>query len=98
MAYTFRIDILTPDETYFAGEVLSLMIPGAAWPFGVLLNHAPMVAPVSKGRVEMLMGDRTKRAYAIEGGFFEVAYNQATLLTEKITPLDLAPSEFRIGG
>jgi F-type H+-transporting ATPase subunit epsilon len=96
MAYSFRIDILTPEETYFSGEVLSLIIPGSSGYLGVLLNHAPLVTPLLKGRIEILMADRSKKAYAVDGGFFEIAYNKATVLVEKVALLELSPSEFRL--
>jgi F-type H+-transporting ATPase subunit epsilon len=96
MAYSFRIDVLTPDDTYFSGDVLSMILPGASGYLGVLVNHAPLVTPLMKGRIELLMANRSKKAFSVDGGFFEVAYNQATLMVEKITPLDLSPEEFRL--
>jgi F-type H+-transporting ATPase subunit epsilon len=96
MPYTFRIDILTPEETYFTGEVLSVLLPGAAGYLGILVNHAPLVTPLIKGRIELHLANRTRKAFSVDNGLFEVAYNQAIILLEDITVLDLPASEYRI--
>ena len=89
MAVTaFKIDIITPEETYFSGEAASLLVPGIDGYIGVLVDHAALVTPLGKGRIELRMPDRSKKAFNVEGGFFEVAANHATLLVEKIAPLD----------
>ncbi|CAK0764979.1 ATP synthase epsilon chain [Gammaproteobacteria bacterium] len=95
MAYSFRIDILTPEETYFSGEVISIIVPGAAGWLGVLINHAPLMTPLTKGRLELLMSDHSKKFFSIEGGFFEIFYNQATVLVEKISQIEIPPEEMR---
>jgi len=86
-ATVFKIDIITPEEVYFSGEAVSLVAPGAVGYLGVLPNHAPLVTPLVKGKVELRLADRSEKAFQIEGGFLEVAHNQATLLVEKIQPL-----------
>jgi len=97
MAYSYRLDIITPEDIYFSGDVVSLLAPGVLGYFGILVNHAPFVTPLKTGRVELRMVNSTKKAFTIDaGGFFEVSYNQAKILVEKITPLELEPSEFRI--
>lgn len=87
-ATAFKVDIITPEETYFSGEAVSLAAPGIMGYLGVLPNHAPLVTPLGKGRVELRQADGTKKVFAVEGGFLEVASNQATLLVEKISPLE----------
>lgn len=89
MAYAFRIDIITPDENYFSGEVININVPGELGLLGVLVNHAPLVTPLTKGRIELTMSDKSKKTFLIDGGFFEVAYNQATVLVENIKQIDL---------
>jgi F-type H+-transporting ATPase subunit epsilon len=87
IATAFKIDIITPEETYFSGEAVSLVAPGILGYLGVLVNHAPLVTPLGVGRVDLKLADRTEKSFEIEGGFLEVAANQATLLVEKIKPL-----------
>lgn len=96
MAYSFRLEIITPDDIYFSGDVISMLAPGVLGYFGVLVNHAPFVTPLRNGRVELRLANSEKKAFAIESGFFEVSYNQAKILVESVIPLNLAPSEFKI--
>jgi F-type H+-transporting ATPase subunit epsilon len=84
----FKVDIITPEEVYFSGEAVSLAAPGILGYLGVLVDHAPLVTPLGSGRVELRQADRTKKVFQVEGGFLEVASNHATLLVEKIAPLD----------
>jgi F-type H+-transporting ATPase subunit epsilon len=86
-ATSFKIDIITPEEIYFTGEAVSLVVPGIQGYLGVLVDHAPLVTPLGNGRVEIRMPDRTEKQFEIQGGFLEVAANHATLLVEKIQPL-----------
>lgn len=90
-ATAFKIDIITPEETYLTGEATSLVAPGILGYLGVLVNHAPLVTPLGTGRVELKMSDRSEKQFEIQGGFLEVASNHATLLVEKIKPL--SPSQ-----
>jgi len=89
MAHPFRIDIITPEDTYFSGKVLGLIAPGALGSLGIWANHAPLVTPLIKGRIELRMVDHSQKVFSIEGGFLEVGVNQTILLTEKITPIEL---------
>ncbi|CAK0750200.1 ATP synthase epsilon chain [Gammaproteobacteria bacterium] len=91
MAQSFRIDILIPEGSYFSGEILSLSAPGLAGYLGVLGGHAPLVTPLAKGKVELRLADHSQKIFTVDGGFLEVASNQATLLVEKITSVDLPP-------
>lgn len=86
-AKTFKIEIITPEEVYLTGEAVSLVAPAIQGYLGVLVDHAPLVTPLGIGRVELKMPDRSEKRFEIEGGFLEVASNQATLLVEKIKPL-----------
>jgi F-type H+-transporting ATPase subunit epsilon len=88
MAYSFRIDILTPEETYFSGDVVSVILPATAGSIGVLAHHAPLVTSLRVGKIELNLPSQVKKFFSIEGGFFEVISNQATLLVEKIVPLE----------
>ena len=46
---TYQLTILTPDGKIFDNPVEELMAPGAAGMFGVLAQHASMVAALNKG-------------------------------------------------
>jgi len=96
MAYSFRFDILTPEETYFSGDVVSVILPGAAGVLGILAHHAPLVTSLREGLIELNLPNQAKKAFSVEGGFFEVSSNQATLLVEKIISIEPSPAASKL--
>lgn len=79
----YRFKMLTPQGTLMDEDVVSIVAPGEAGHFGVLANHAPLIATLASGdlRVTTETGDRR---YKVEGGIFRVAKNSAVLLSESI--------------
>jgi F-type H+-transporting ATPase subunit epsilon len=37
------LEVITPDETLFIGNVSHVVLPGIDGSFGILKNHAPMI-------------------------------------------------------
>ena len=84
MATTFHVELITPEKHLFSGEVVHVRAPGAGGDFGVLANHAPMVAGLGAGRLQIDFTGH-KEEYAISGGYFTVAANKAIILAETCT-------------
>jgi len=79
---TFRLDVMALDRPLFSGECVSLVAPGVEGSFGVLANHASMIAALGVGELKIVEPSGTVRSLAIPGGFFEVSNNVAVVLTE----------------
>ena len=47
------LEVITPDETLFKGNVSHVVLPGLDGSFGILKGHAPMVSALSKGTVKV---------------------------------------------
>jgi len=77
------LKIITPQGTVFEGDVESISAPGVDGYFGVLTNHAPMVAAIGTGVLKTEQGGDTAY-YAINGGVAEVAREQTTILADII--------------
>ena len=73
--------IVTPAKTLYAGDVASLQAPGTEGSFGVLSNHAPMVASLTTGTIDFVE-DGDRRNLATSGGFVEVSADGVTVLAE----------------
>lgn len=43
------LEIITPEESLFKGEVSSVSLPGLGGVFQVLNNHAPIISSLKKG-------------------------------------------------
>ncbi len=57
-------------------------LPGMDGSFGVLRNHAPIIAALDAGVVSVFDPDGAEELMAIGGGFFQVAHNQAIILAD----------------
>jgi F-type H+-transporting ATPase subunit epsilon len=83
MAKTFKIQVVTPERQCLNEEVHYVSLPGMVGEFGVLPDHAPILAVLKEGvmRVEK---DREVRAYRIGGGYAEVNENSLIVLAETL--------------
>lgn len=81
------LEIVTPDEKVYEGEVESATFPGNDGSFQVLSNHAPMISTLGKGDIKLVRNvDKraTESHYMVSGGVVEVLNNKVTVLAEKI--------------
>ena len=82
MDKTFHLEIVTPDRALYVGEVSSVVAPGAMGSFGVLANHAPMIAALGLGELKLREPSGHERLMVLQGGFFEVSKNKAVVLAD----------------
>ncbi len=78
-----KLEIITPDKKLFEGTVKSAIFPGSAGSFGVLDNHAAMIATLKEGKVELIEENNTKLEFAVKGGVVEVSKNKVIVLAEQ---------------
>jgi len=84
-----QLEILTPERKVFSGKVYGIQLPGTEGSFGMLENHAPMIAALGKGKMKVMKDkNNSSETYEISGGFVEMINNQATVLIEDATALD----------
>lgn len=77
------LEILTPEQKLFSGEVYGVQMPGISGLFEVLDKHAPLVSALKTGRVKVLRDKQNHTTnYDITGGFVEVLNNRVTVLAE----------------
>ena len=77
-----KLEIITPDKKLFEGSVKSAVFPGSEGSFGVLDNHAPMIATLRSGKVELVEDNNNKLEFAIKSGVVEVLKNKVIVLAE----------------
>uniref|UniRef100_A0A7V4JQY5 ATP synthase epsilon chain n=1 Tax=Thermodesulfobacterium geofontis TaxID=1295609 RepID=A0A7V4JQY5_9BACT len=75
------LEIVTPDKVVVSEEVDIVTAPGVEGEFGVLANHAPMIAAIKIGPLHYRVGDKEEWV-ALSGGFCEVSKNKITFLVE----------------
>ncbi|HPG32819.1 MAG: ATP synthase F1 subunit epsilon [Lentimicrobiaceae bacterium] len=74
------LEIITPDQILFNGEVKLVQLPGKSGSFEVLDNHAPMIASLKKGRIRIIEPDKSTREIEINGGTIKVQDNKVLIL------------------
>ena len=84
---TFHFDLVSPEKLAFSGEVDQVDIPGAEGDFGVLANHAPVVAAVRPGILTVMTGN-SKQKIIVLGGLAEVSEKGLTVLADTATSIE----------
>lgn len=77
-----KLEIITPDKKIFEGQVKSAVFPGAEGSFGVLNNHAAMIATLKNGNIELVEENNATHSFAVKGGVVEVFKNNVIVLAE----------------
>jgi F-type H+-transporting ATPase subunit epsilon len=76
------LEIITPDKKVYSGDVEAVKLPGADGSFGILNNHAPIIATLKKGTVKVTDNAKKVENFEINGGVVEVLNNKITVLAE----------------
>lgn len=74
------LEILSPEELIYKGEVALVQMPGEKGSFEVLVNHAPLVALLESGKIKIIDSSRNLSYITISGGMVKVKNNQITVL------------------
>ena len=77
----FQLDIVTPEESIFLGEVEDVYFPGAEGEMGVLPGHVALVTALLPGELRYKMDGKTEEL-AVGEGFVEVTQEKVTVLTD----------------
>lgn len=79
-----KIEIITPDNKIFEGDIRSVRVPGKKGSFQVLKDHAPIISTLDKGVVIIVDNSGNESRYEINGGVIEVKMNKIILLAESV--------------
>lgn len=80
-----HLEILTPEQKVYTGDVYGIQLPGVKGSFEILQNHAPMVAALGEGKMKILNEKSgAHEVFSITGGFVETLNNKTTVLLEGI--------------
>ena len=83
---TFHFDLVSPEKIAFSGEVEQVDIPGREGDFGVLAGHAPLVASLRPGIINITVAGKHQKIIVL-GGLIEDSYSvdlEAIPVLEKI--------------
>jgi len=76
------LEILSPKENFFKGEVSSIIFPGTNGKFQVLNNHAPLISFLTKGDIIYVKNNKEEKL-SIKNGIVEILENKICALIEE---------------
>lgn len=77
----FLVTILSPEKKLYEGRVVSFIAPCSTGYWGILANHAPLVANIDRGKITLREKTGASKEIQVEAkGFLEVLENNVTVL------------------
>ena len=86
---SFDVSVVTQVKKILEQEAGYLRLRTSEGDIGILPNHAPFVAELSMGKMEIESPNKDRRdIYFLSGGFLEISNNQATVIADEILPIE----------
>ena len=90
MAETTQLELVTPARVMAQQAVDMVVAPGVEGLFGVLPRHAPLLADLTRGVVDLYQNGKISDRYMIDGGLADVSGERVTILAERAIHLGSA--------
>ena len=86
---SFNVSVVTQVKKILEQEAGYLRLRTSEGDIGILPNHAPFVAELSMGKMEIESPNKDRRdIYFLSGGFLEISNNQVTIIADEIFPIE----------
>ena len=87
MAGTFKFELVSPERILMSVDADQVVVPGADGDFAVLAGHAPVIATLRPGVLDVTSAAGKKRLF-VKAGFVEVDPTRLTVLAQKAYDVD----------
>ena len=87
MAGTFKFELVSPERILLSVDADQVVVPGADGDFAVLAGHAPVIATLRPGVLDVTAGGTKKRLF-VRSGFAEVDPLRLTVLAQQAYDVD----------
>lgn len=87
MAGTFKFELVSPERVLLSIDADQVVVPGSDGEFAVLVGHAPVIATLRPGVLDVTAGGSKRRLF-VKSGFAEVDPSRLTVLAEKAYDVD----------
>ena len=87
MAYSLKLEIVTPDAKVFSDDVDMVTLTGIEGEMGILPNHVPLMTQLVAGEIIARKGDETF-FLAVGDGFVQVTGDRVAVLTDMAIEAD----------
>ena len=79
-----QLDIVTPDEQIYSGEIKLVKLPGIDGSFELMNNHAALISTLKKGQIKIIEEDNEVKFFDINDGVVEVQKNKVIVLAGSV--------------
>jgi F-type H+-transporting ATPase subunit epsilon len=87
MAEKIKFELVAPERLLIDEPVDMVVVPGEEGDFGVLARHAPLIAALRPGVIDVHNDGAVGKRIFVGGGFAEVTPERVTVLAEEATPV-----------
>lgn len=77
-----KLEIITPKERLYQGEVTLVSLPGTLGAFEILKNHAPVISTLSSGEIRIIDLEKNNHVFKVKSGLVEASNNVIWVLAE----------------
>ncbi|AVO49115.1 F0F1 ATP synthase subunit epsilon [Melaminivora suipulveris] len=79
---TIHVDVVSAEESIFAGEARFVALPGEAGELGIYPRHTPLITRIKPGAVRIELPDGNEEFVFVAGGILEVQPDRVTVLSD----------------
>ena len=77
-----HVDVVSAEQSIFAGEAKFVALPGESGELGILPGHTPLITRIRPGAVRIEKADGDEEFVFVAGGILEVQPNKVTVLAD----------------
>lgn len=77
-----HVDVVSAEESIFAGEAKFVALPGESGELGILPGHTPLISRIRPGTVKVVLTDDTEVNIFVAGGILEIQPGMVTVLSD----------------
>lgn len=88
MGNKFKLEVVTPDRSFFEGETDMVILRTTEGDIGILYDHEPLVAPLRIGSLRVRNDDQTFNWAACSAGFVTVTEEKVTVVVDSAEWVD----------
>ncbi|NYT80221.1 F0F1 ATP synthase subunit epsilon [Alcaligenaceae bacterium] len=77
-----HVDVVSAEESIFAGEAKFVTLPGESGELGILPGHTPLISRVRPGTLKIVLVDGSEVSIFVAGGILEIQPGTVTVLSD----------------
>lgn len=77
-----HVDVVSAEESIFAGEAKFVALPGESGELGILPGHTPLISRIRPGTVKIVLADGAEVSIFVAGGILEIQPGTVTVLSD----------------